>query len=406
MSLPSSEPLPTNINDLPPARQRHIRRQPRAASSAERGLLLDFLLDQTSPALNFFLLSILGSMAFGLSLYFNEPVVLILGLITFPFLSPIFSLALFPHSHKLSHWIKSLISLLIPIALTFTAGVLAGYFQKTGQLNRLDALRFSTPYWLDLAAVVLVTFLCVLTMIRQGQIPRKIGIILTYEILFPLAIAGFGFPLGFTRLWPGSLLIGVGHLLLAIITAILSFLILSFGPKRLTGWLLALLPLFLTIFLFLGGYGIHLWDFKSPPSSKPLPTTTAINTSTEQPSPTASPRIDSSPTATRVTQTGTNTPTINPSPTTTITPSLTPSPQPTTFIIVIDSLNGLVIRESADFEAPVVGYANDGDIFEVFDQSTAANGSVWYLVETDIGDTGWLISSLVNTQTPVPNNNN
>ena len=405
MSLPTSEPLPTNINDLPPARQRHIRRQPRAASSAERGLLLDSLLDQTGPTLTFFLMSLLGSMIFGLSLYFNEPAFLIIGLVVFPFFSPIFALALFPHSLKVSHWIKSLISLLVPIFLTFFAGVLAGYLQKTGQINRLDAFRFSAPYWLDLAAVALSAFLCTLLLIRQGQIDRKIGILLTYEILFPVAVAGFGFPLGLSALWPEALLLGLGHLILAITVAIFSFLILSFGPTHAAGWILAILTFLLSMAILLGGFAPNLIGLGLPIASNPPPIITLTNTSTIQPSPTNTPKAESSTAPTIITATTSNTPTSNPSPTSTISPSSTPSPQPTTFIIVVDSLNGLVIRESADFEAPVVGYANDGDLYEVLNQSQSDNGSFWYQVETNTGELGWLLSSLVNTQTPIATEN-
>ncbi len=406
MSLPSSEPLPTNINDLPPARQRHIRRQPRAASHAERGILLDSLLDQTRPTLIYFLLSILGSLILGLSLFFNEPFGLILGLVAFPFLSPIFGLALFPHSHKFSHWIKSLISLVIPIILTFTAGVIAGYFQKTGQIDRLDIFLFGTPYWLDLAAVILSASLCVLILLRQGELPRKIAIILNYEILYPVAIAGFGFPLGLNDVWPEALFLGLGNLLLGITIAIFTFLALSFSPKQVTGWILASISLLLTAAIILGVYGLNPTEWGLPISSNPLPETTLTSTSTTQPSPSNTPTAKGSPTASAIIQTSTDTPTIDPSPTNTISPSSTPSPQPTTFIIVIDSMNGLVIRETPDFEAPVVGYANDGDSYEVLNQSISSNGSLWYLVESNNGELGWLLSSLVNTQTPIPTENN
>jgi len=402
MSLPSSETLPTNINDLPPARQRHIRRQPRAASPAERGLLLDFLSDQTKPTLNFFLLSLLGSIIFGISLYFNEPAWLIVGLTVFPFLSPVFALALFPHSQKFNHWVKSLVSLIVVMSLTFLAGVLAGYLQKTGHLGRLDALRFSAPYWLDLTVVILSAVFCTLVLIREGQLPRKIGILLTYEILFPVAVAGFGFPLGLNALWPEALLLGLGHLMLAITVAIFSFHIFSFGPTRAAGWAITFLTLILTAALLLVALAPYLADLGLLVSFNPTSTPILTQTSTLQPSPTTSAKTALTPTATGISPTRTYTPTINPSPTNTIFPSETPSPQPTTFFITVNSLNGLVIRESADFEAPVVGYANDGDLYEVLNQSISQNGSIWYQVETDIGEFGWLLGSLVNTQTPIP----
>jgi len=408
MGLPSSEPLPTNISDLPPARQRHIRRRPRAASLAERQILLDSLLELSAPTLNFFLLSLLGSLIIGLSLYFNEPTILIFGLVASPFLRPVFGLALFPHSHKFSQWIKCLVSLLIPVFLTFFAGVLAGYLQKEGQTGRLDAIRFSAPYWLDLAAVALSSFLCVLILIRQGKLPRKIGIILTYEILFPIAVAGFALPLGYTRLWPDALLIGICHLVLSIFVAIIAFLILGFSPKHFTGWILAILPLVLSCALLIGA--LSLSGMELPLSFKPIPTSIANNNSTNtpkiMPSMTNSPKVMASPTASLITQTKTITPSITKSPTNTLSPTPSPTPQPTRFSIVVDSINGIVIRESADFQAPVIGYANDGAQIEVLNQSLSENNYLWYQVETETGVTGWLLSSLVNTQTPTPTRNN
>ena len=107
MNLPSSEPLPNDINELPPARQRHIRRQPRSASLAERQLLLESLLDLTAPTLTFILLSIIGAAALGAALYFDDPAILVLACVLFPFLTPILSFSLLPITQKFSHATKS-----------------------------------------------------------------------------------------------------------------------------------------------------------------------------------------------------------------------------------------------------------------------------------------------------------
>jgi len=406
MSLPTSESLPTKMEELPPARQRHIRRHPRGASPAERGILLDSLLDQTGPTLNFYLLSFLGSLIFGLSLYFNEPVLLILGLAAFPFLRPVFALALFPHSQKFNHWIKALISILIPIFLAFLAGVFAGYLQKIGRIDRLEAIRFSAPYWLDLAAVAVGSFLCTMLLIRQGHLPRKISMVLAYEIFFPIAIGGFGFPLGINLIWPNALILGLCYLLLAVTIAIFSFLIFSYGPKNVTGWILAIISLLIAAASIFGILYINLRDSKLTISSNPMPANTITNTATYNPSPTSSPTTIASITPTKIFQTRTNTPGITAIATNTISPSTTPSPMPTSFSIVINSINGLVIRESAGFEAPVIGYANDGDLFSVLNQNLSENGSLWYQVETSAGEIGWLLSSMVNTETPIATENN
>ena len=127
MSLPSSEPLPDDIHELPPARQRHLRRQPRAASLAEWEILLESLVKLTGPTLEFFLLTVLGALAAGAAIYFNEPVLLILAVVLFPFTSPIFNLALLPASQKIGPALKSLFSLATTLVLAFAAGALTGW---------------------------------------------------------------------------------------------------------------------------------------------------------------------------------------------------------------------------------------------------------------------------------------
>jgi hypothetical protein len=327
-----------------------------------------------------------------------------------PFLRPVFALALFPHAHKFRHWIKSLVSLLIPVLLAFVAGILAGYLQKSGQINRLDGIRFSAPYWLDMVAVALSAFLCVFFLIRQGKLPRKMGVILAYEILVPIALAGFSLPLGIARLWPNAILIAICHLVLAVFIAIIAFLILGFSPKHYTGWMLAILPLILSFTLVIGSLslsGMTLPDFSFKPAPTSIPNYDPTYTPTNLPTGTNTPRGMASPTEKLMTQTNTLAPSFTSAPTNTLSPTQkSPSPQPTRFSIIVDSINGIVIRESADFQAPVVGYANDGTQLEVLNQSISENGSIWYQVTIETGETGWLLASLANTETPTATENN
>ncbi len=404
MSLPQGEPLPENINELPLARQRHIRRQPRSTSLAERQLLLDSLLAQTAPNLAFFTLALLGSIAAGTALYFDDPAVLVIAIVLMPFLKPAFALALLPASRTARHWVKSLISLLILIFLIFTGGLLAGWLKKELSLENITVFRFSAPYWLDLAIVSISTILGVFMLVRKGSLPRMIGVILAYEILFPLTIAGFSFPLGAANLFPGALWVSLSHLGLGILLATMSFFILSFMPKKPAGWLYLMLP----ALLILGGLLLNLPNIPGLPASKtePTPTTTPSGSLAK----TSTPRVTTSKMATlqSPTQTAsqTLTSTLAPSgtltPTQTQTPSQTPTPVPTTYWANVDTLTGAIIRESPNFDAPVAGYLNNGDSVEVRDAATSEAGSLWYWVSAPGDQEGWLLASLVNTQTPTP----
>jgi len=398
MSLPSSEPLPNDINDLPPARQRHIRRQPRSASIAERQILLDSLVSLTSPTLNYFGLSLLGALIAGAAFYFNDPAVLIVAILIFPFLKPVFGLALLPITGKLNQGLKSLLSLLIPILLAFNAGVMAGWLQKTSIIDDIGVGRFRALYWLDLAILGAGVFFSALVLLRKGRLPRLAGVLLSYEILIPFVAAGYAFPLGNALLWPGALLVGFTHLGVALVLAILAFLILGFNPKHATGWLLALLPLAITLALLAFTLNMNLQA--NPISALPSPTTAAIvlPTQTRTPEPLASP-TDMPATSTA---TLTLTQTSQPSPTQTLTPTPSHTPTATSFLAVIDVLTGAVVRESPDFTAEVVGYVNNGDQIEIIGEMTPQGTSQWYHVRLDTETTGWMLASLANTQTPVP----
>lgn len=398
MSLPSSEPLPNDINDLPPARQRHIRRQPRSASIAERQILLDSLVSLTAPTLNYFGLSLLGALIAGAAFYFNDPAVLVLAIVIFPFFKPVFGLALLPVTGKLSQGLKSLLSLLIPILLAFNAGVMAGWLQKTSIIDSIGVARFGALYWLDLTILGASVFFSALFLVRKGRLPRLAGVILSYEIFIPFTAAGFAFPLGNALLWPGALLVGFTHLGVALVLAILAFLILGFTPRHTTGWLLALLPLSLTLALL--AFTLNRNVQTNPIAAVPSPTMAAIIVPTQTLTP--MPLASSTDLPAKATPTITLTQTSLPSPTQTTTPAPSHTPTATSFWAVIDVLTGAVVRESPDFEAEVVGYVNNGDQIEIIGEMSPQGTSQWYQVRLDTETTGWMLASLANTQTPVP----
>ena len=129
MSLPSSESLPNDINDLPPARQRHIRRQPRSVSLAEQQILLDSLIKLTTPTPAFFIRALLGAVTLGCAFYLQNLALLVVAIVVFPFQTPLFGLALYPLTLNAKHAVKALVSTLLLILLSFAAGILAGLFQ-------------------------------------------------------------------------------------------------------------------------------------------------------------------------------------------------------------------------------------------------------------------------------------
>ena len=396
MSLPGSEHLPDHINDLPPARQRHIRRQPGSASPAEQKMLLDSLTQITAPSLDFFLLTLVGAVVIGTAIYLNEIVFLVLAVVTLPFLKPIFSLALFPHRLEFRRAIASLAAVLFALLTVFVSGSMAGWLQKTAAYSRLGIYRFGAPFWLDIAIVTVSTLLCATTLIQQGRVPRLVGTLLSYEILLPLAAAGYAFPLGISQLWPGALLVGLLHLGIAIILSTLVFLLSGFSPQATKGWLATAAALVLTVVLLTASLvtGANRAPVPTPPVSTELPSLPAGTEAAQMDPNTATLALPST------TASATRTP--SPSPTASTTPSITPTPEPTTYWAVINSLTGVVLRESPDHDSLVAGYANDGEQVEILETAVPQGTTLWFRVQTELGQSGWMIASLMNTHTPTP----
>ena len=394
--------LPQDITDLPPARQRHIRRHPRAASAAEQHILLESLISLTSPTLNYFLSSLLSALALGLTLFFNQPVLLILGIVLSPFIVPIFGCALTPIHLRPKPGYKAILSLAFHLGLTLTAGAIAGWMQKSANMDQLGLTRFGELDWFNILILTVSTLFIAYIIIRKGDPPRAIGVLISYEIMAPMALAGYAFSLGIHKFWPGALLVSLAHLSLAVLLALTTFLVVGFSPKKGLGWLLALIPLILTALILVLSTQISQ-QLSADPIFRPSPTARVkLATATH------SDVISQTSTTTKIpahtmTPTMLSTKTQTPRPTPSVTQS--PPPSPTTFIGLIESVAGVVIRESPDFQSVVIDYANDGDVIVIISDIIGENGIRWYQVNARDDQTGFILAELVTIPNPTPTNN-
>ena len=69
---------------------------------------------------------------------------------------------------------------------------------------------------------------------------------------------------------------------------------------------------------------------------------------------------------------------------------------------MVNSVIGAIIRQDPDFSADILTYANNGDRIELLGEITREDGSRWFQVSTGPDQIGWLLASLVQTQTPAP----
>ena len=126
MTLPTSESIPDNFNDLPPAQKRRIRHSLRGASESELKSLLLELQRRSTPAYEFFLLSLLGAILAGIALVIDSPLLLAAAAICVPILTPLMGVAISPALRRLPFLLQSLASLLISLIFHFGFGALAG----------------------------------------------------------------------------------------------------------------------------------------------------------------------------------------------------------------------------------------------------------------------------------------
>jgi uncharacterized protein YgiM (DUF1202 family) len=85
----------------------------------------------------------------------------------------------------------------------------------------------------------------------------------------------------------------------------------------------------------------------------------------------------------------------------TATPSATPTTTPTVMVGIIISESGAVVREEPSTSSLVVSYVNDGDVVTLIGEYQSGN-SLWYQVRTELGETGWMLSTIIQTPTPTP----
>ncbi len=394
MNLPGSQPIPEDQENISQARKRRIRRLPKAATSGEQQALLASLQRKTSPSFDFFLHAFLGALLTGLALTFDVTSLVLLAAVILPLAAPLFGLALTPYHFNLKEGGKTLLALLISSAMTLGAGFLSGWLNQAARIQLVSdnslITHFSRLNWIDLLLTGISTAACIIILVRQDRLSKLSGVLLSYEITFPLAAAGFALASEHAT-WLKLLQISGIHIFLSLVLSQIILFLFRFKPQKSRGWIIFFIPVMALCAVLL------LWSTEHQNMNQPQPpimTPTLTQTSTpsqEKQTPTATATHTSTPTAS---------PTPMPSATNTRTATITPTPKPTTFFGIVRVQDGALIREAPSFDAAVISYAYDGDIFEILDEAIQEDGNLWYQVQTSDGQTGWLFGDLIITPTP------
>ena len=405
MSFPKSDQFPDDPEELSPARRRR----------SERGLLPDDLVEiaddiedlahKTIPSFDFFLFSLLAGSIITVSILADSPVLLLLGALAAPVMSPFIGISLGTATGSVKFFGQRLAGSLVAGGFVFLVGILGGYATFVLQTPPVEFLIYNARFsWTHLVLLLAGTFFSILGLKKDGETPALPSVAIAYELYVPLAIAGFGFGSGQPHLWPDGLVVFGVHLAAMAVGGTIIFMLLGIKPLTFMGYTLGSLVAILGIVSVIGlsSAGAIVGGNIALPTQPPTPTLTP---SPLPPSPTATVTpVPPTPTLSPTVPTATNTP--PPTPTSTITPKPTPFYAE---IAVSEEFAGAYIRSEPSFEGSIVTSLVNGTVVEILNPAPSFDeGSNYYWLnirfvnEEGQEQDGWIIDGLLLISTPRP----
>jgi len=407
------------------ARRRRARRTFFPKDAQGRAAVMAALAKRTYPSYELFIYSLVCGAVLGVGYILDSYGVLVLGILFAPLMAPWVGLVLSIISGTPRLFVQTLAGLLVSALLVFGVGALAGLASRLILPHTFNAaFTLSRLWWPDLVVMALGAILLTVSFVRSESKPYLPSVLVAYELFMPLSASAFGVGNGIGDLWPHGVLVFVVHLAWATVFGLITLAVLRFRPLNGLGYIFAL-------GVFAAAVSIVFW-LTNPGTSQPLApvagtTVSATLTPTpppsEAPSPTAPPSATSAvlrPTETETVpeETSESTATtsdgsVTPVPLTldvtlpvTETRTSTPAPEPTPVYAVIRSREGggaFIRREPG---GSVIATLDNGAIVQILPESQDSNGVLWiHVVATrnDIRVEGWIIQTVLETATPVPN---
>ncbi len=385
MKLQGSQLLPSDSDNLPPARRRRARRLLTPLEADERALMIESVAHRASPSFDFFLFSLLAGILLAGGLWLDAPPVLLLGALVAPSMVPVGGMALGTILGSPRFFGRSFggfaIGCTFVLLLGAGGGALTRLFPPAGWQQAHLVTRLSAAHFL---VVAVGAVWAAVQLAQEDGNPAVPGVALAYGLYLPLSAAGFGLTSGQPHLWPDGIVVFALHLAWAVLLGTITFAILGFRPLTVFGYTLggvvALLSIVLLIALGSAGAAIE--------ANIALPTYT--------PTPTHTPTLTPTLTATPVPPTATLTPTTTP----TLTPTLSPTPTPTAtpYFALIAPPKGAVIRDVPG--GVIVSSYLQGTRVQILDAPPVEQESgIWVLVLGPDGKQGWILQSLLTADT-------
>lgn len=392
MSLPSSESIPDDFNQLPPAQKRRIRHSLRSAGESEIQSLLLELKRRSTPGYDFFLLAILGAVLMGVALLLGSPILFVAAAICVPILTPLMGISISPSLRNIQFLLQSLASLLICVVLYFGFGSLAGFIAQAVKLSANFQLPIYTlSNWIGWVVLIITAILAAILMLRYEIDAHLPGVLIAFLVFTPIAAAGFYLTNSSGEPWGNLLLLGLTYLACAAFLIMLTLLILGLTPRKSIGWLIFLIAgiTFILLLIFSRGAQQPLTEMQIEPCiSTPCPVATC------------SPNEEASICQLPIVSTPTVKATETKTPEHTHTSTATPNPSATPVLVTVRADTGAVIREGPGYDNLIVAYASDGSKIQMLDETFLNGTTEWVKVIANDGTVGWILKSLLIIPTP------
>ena len=402
------------------ARRRRARRTFFPKDAQGRAAILAALAKRTYPSYELFIYSLFCGAVLGVGYIFDSYGVLILGILFAPLMAPWVGFVLSIISGTPRLFVQTLAALAVSALLVFGASALAGMASRLILPHTFNAaFTLSRLWWPDLVVMGLGAVLLTVSFVRSESKPYLPSVVVAYELFMPLSAGGFGLGNGVGNLWPHGILVFVVQLAWATTLGLITLAVLRFRPLSVLGYVFAMgvsAGVLITLF----------WLTNSPqpidlPPEATLPTTspTLEPLPSEAASATVLPSVtsaalkptgnESTPLEIPITTDGTITPvplTLDVTLPVTETRTSTPVPEPTPIYAVIRAREGGGAYIRKEPGGNVLATLANGEIVRILPETQDHNNVLWIHViatRNDIRVEGWIIQSVLETATPVPN---
>jgi len=402
------------------ARRRRARRTFFPKDAKGRAAVLAVLAKRAYPSYELFIYSLVCGAVLGVGFIFDSYGVLILGILLAPLMLPWVGLVLSIISGMPRLFAQTLAGLAISALLVFAASALAGLASRLILPHTFNAaFTLSRLWWPDLIVMALGAILLTISFVRSESKPYLPSVVVAYELFMPLSASGFGVGNGVGDLWPHGVLVFVVHLAWATVFGLIALAVFRFRPLSPSGYVFAL-----GVFAIVAGTVFWLTNSSVARTVDPTGENIVLNTtgtfepvSSELPSapPSGTPNLPrrteavSTPEDVSAAADGTVTPvplTLDITLPVTETRTSTPEPEPTPIYALIRAREGGGAYVRREPGGNVIATLGNGSIVQILPETQERNGVLWIHIlatRNDLRVEGWIIQSVLETATPVPN---